>query len=95
MKWQHGTVQWFFESYLLLVGDPDSLAEIESLLHRPTKGRKDFTVNSLRKKKMGKEMRMNILIGDYEVDSVILDLGSDVNILTRQTWKNMGIPTVK
>ena len=33
---------------------------------------------------------MNIQIGDYEVDSVILDLGSDVNILTKQTWKKMG-----
>ena len=43
-------------------------------------------MNSLNKKKMGKEMRMNIQIGDYEVDSVILDLGSDVNILTKQTW---------
>ena len=31
-------------------------------------------MNSLNKKKMGKEMRMNIQIGDYEVDSVILDL---------------------
>ena len=33
---------------------------------------------------------MNIQIGDYEVDSVILDLGSDVNILTKKTWKKMG-----
>ena len=37
-------------------------------------------------------MRMNIQIGDYEVDSVILDLGSDVNILTKQTWQKMGRP---
>ena len=33
---------------------------------------------------------MNIQIGDYEVDLVILDLGSDLNILTKQTWENMG-----
>ena len=37
-------------------------------------------------------MRMNIQIGEYEVDSVILDLGSDVNILTKQTWQLMGKP---
>ena len=37
-------------------------------------------------------MRMNIQIGDYEVDSVILDLGSDVNIPKKQTWKKMGSP---
>ena len=37
---------------------------------------------------------MNIQIGDYEVDSVILDLGSDVNVLTKKTWKLMGKPTL-
>ena len=43
-------------------------------------------MNSLHKKKIGKEMRINIQIGDYEVDSIILDLGYDVNILTKHTW---------
>ena len=47
---------------------------------------KDSVVKSLQKKKKGKNMPMNIQIGDYEVDSVILDLGLDVNILTKQTW---------
>ena len=37
---------------------------------------------------------MNIQIGDYEVDWVILDLGSNVNILTKQTWQLMGKPTL-
>ena len=51
-------------------------------------------MNSLQKRKTCKEMRMNIQIGDYEVDSVILDLGLDVNILTKQTWQLMGNPTL-
>ena len=46
---------------------------------------KDYAVNSLKKRKTVKDMRMNVQIGDYEVDSVILDLGSDVNILTKKT----------
>ena len=37
---------------------------------------------------------MNIQIGDYEVDSVILDLGLDVNILTKKTQQLMGNPTL-
>ena len=37
---------------------------------------------------------MNIQIGDYEVDSVILDLGFDVKILTKKTWQLMGNPTL-
>ena len=55
---------------------------------------KDFAMNSLQKRKIVKEMRTNVEIGDYEVESVILDLGSDVNILTKQTWKLMGKPTL-
>ena len=43
---------------------------------------------------MGKELRMNIQIGDYEVDSVILDLDLNVNILTNSTWKNMEMLTL-
>ena len=74
--------------------DPYSLAEIENFLHHPSKERKDSMVNSLHKKNTGKEMRMNIQIGDYELDSVIMDLGSDVNILTKKTSQKMGRPTL-
>ena len=87
---QDGTLQHFFESFLSLERDPNALAEIENLLHFPSKERKDSAVNSLHKKKTGKEMCMNIQIGDYEVDLLILDPGSNVNILTKQTWKKMG-----
>ena len=37
---------------------------------------------------------MNIQIGDYEIDSLIMGLGSNVNILTKQTWQLMGNPTL-
>ena len=33
---------------------------------------------------------MTAQIGDYDMDYIILDLGSDVNILTRQNWESMG-----
>ena len=39
-----------------------------------------------------KEMRLNAQIGDYDMDEVILDLGSEVNVLTKQTWELMGKP---
>ena len=35
---------------------------------------------------------MNAQIGDYDMDYIILDLGSDVNILMCQTWESMGKP---
>ena len=50
-------------------------------------------VNQVRQKcKTGRELRMNAHIGDYDMDYIILDLGSDVNILMRQTWESMGKP---
>ena len=45
-----------------------------------------------RKCKTGFELRMNSRIGDYDMDYIILDLGSDVNILTHHTWESMGKP---
>ena len=56
----HGTLQHFFESFLSPERDPDTLAEIENLLHHLGKERKESVVNSLHKKKTGKEMHMNI-----------------------------------
>ena len=81
-----------FQSFLSLAKDLDALAEITSLLYWREKGRKDSAVNSLHKKKTEKEMRMNFQIGDYDVDSVIKDMGSNVNILTKKTWEKMGKP---
>ena len=77
-----------------LARDTEALVDIEKLLYHQDKTWKDSAVNSLQKKNTSKEMRMNIQIEDYEVDSVILDLGSDVNILTKQTWQLIGKPTL-
>ena len=37
-------------------------------------------------------MRLTAQVGEFEMDEVILDLGSEVNFLTKQTWEQMGIP---
>ena len=70
---QHGTLHNFFESGLLLERDSNALVELETLLHLLDKTVKNSVVNSLQKRKTSKEMRMNIQIEDYEVNSVILD----------------------
>jgi len=36
------------------------------------------------------KMRLTTLIGKYEMDQVILDLGSDVNGFPKRTWERMG-----
>ena len=40
----------------------------------------------------GREMRLTAQVGEFEMDEVILDLGSEVNVLTKQTWEQMGSP---
>ena len=87
-------MQYFFESCLSLARDTEAGVDIEKLLYHQDKTLKDFMVNSLQKRNISTDMRMNIQIGDYEVDSVILDFGSDVNILTKKTWQLMGNPTL-
>ena len=40
-------------------------------------------------------MHMNAHISAYEMDQVIFDLGSDANVLPKQTWKHMGEPKLE
>jgi len=38
----------------------------------------------------GGEMRLTVQIGEFEMEKIVLDIGSDVNVLTKQTWEAMG-----
>jgi hypothetical protein len=37
---------------------------------------------------------MNANIGDFNMGDIILDLGSEVNVLPKNTWQCMGYPTL-
>jgi len=45
-----------------------------------------------RKRRTNKELHLNVQIGDYDIDYVVLDLGSEVNVMMKQTWALMGKP---
>lgn len=47
------------------------------------------------KKWKGHKMRLTTQIGEYEMDQVILDLGSDANVIPKKTWERMGRPTLQ
>ena len=57
---QHDNLCKFFESCLPLARESDALVKLETLFHLLNKTMKDSTMNSLQKRKTGKEMRMNI-----------------------------------
>ena len=46
-------------------------------------------------KRTGHEMRLIAQNGEYGMDQVILNLGSDANILPKQTWDRMGRPVLQ
>jgi argininosuccinate synthase len=48
----------------------------------------------LRRKRINEEFRFSAQIGEYDVDNVILDLGSDANVLPKKMWELMGKPTL-
>jgi hypothetical protein len=53
------------------------------------------TVNHLHtRRRKSREFRLNDNIGDFNMGDIILDLGSEVNVLPKKTWKFMGEPTL-
>ena len=64
--------------------DKDAIAELQAMIEDiPVEPQPEKKVNQVRKNcKIGNELRMTTQIGDYDMDYIILDLGSDVNILT-------------
>jgi len=45
-----------------------------------------------RKIRTNKELHISTQIRDYNMDYVVLDLGSEVKVMTKQTWALMGKP---
>jgi hypothetical protein len=45
-----------------------------------------------KKIRTNKELHLNSQIGEYDIDYVVLDLGSEFNIMMKQTWALMGKP---
>jgi hypothetical protein len=48
-------------------------------------------INHLRtRRRTSREFRLNANIGDFNMGYIILDLGSEVNVLTKNRWQCMG-----
>jgi hypothetical protein len=45
-------------------------------------------------RRTSREFRLNANIGDFNMVDIILDLGSEVNVLPKKTWQCMGEPTL-
>jgi hypothetical protein len=45
-----------------------------------------------KRRRTNKELHLNSQIGEYDIDYVVLDLGLEVNVMTKKTWALMGKP---
>jgi hypothetical protein len=80
-----------------LIKDERGVQELQNLIRQYEIGRIAPLVNKAvhqvsRKRRTNKELHLNAQIGDYDIDYVVLDLGSKVNVMTKQTWALMGKP---
>jgi hypothetical protein len=60
-------------------------------------GRVDPLLNKVvhqlyKKRRKNKEIHLNAQNGEYDIDYEVLDLESEVNVMTKQTWELMGKP---
>jgi len=80
-----------------IMKDETMLSTLYDMISHYTRGRESHIaqrmVNQvLRRKRTNKEFRFSAQIGEYDVADIILDLGSDVNVLPKKTWELMGKP---
>jgi hypothetical protein len=47
-----------------------------------------------KQKRTGRELKINVELRSYDMDDVMLDLGSDVNILPKKYWELLGKPNL-
>ena len=86
-----GSVQSFLRSCLKLVRNEKSIEEIQCIIDQYQQSSSMSSTqcaihNIMGHTRTGREMRLTAQIGEFEMDEVILDLGSEVNVLTKQTW---------
>ena len=87
----------FLETCMKLMHDNRAVKGLQELITRCTGSGEPRVVQKLGKHTLrtGREMRLMVQIGEYEMDQVILDLGLDANVLPNQTWECMGRPALQ
>jgi hypothetical protein len=92
---QVSTIKDFFQSCIKMLNDPSYVKILQNILEKcsgETKRKPELkTVNHLQtRRRTSKEFRLNANIGDFNMGDIILDLGSEVNVLPKATWQCMG-----
>jgi hypothetical protein len=89
----------FLYTCLKLFQDEKVIQELQNLIRKYELGNIDPLLNRevhqiAKKRRTNKGLHLNAQIGEYDIDYVVLDLGSEVNIMTKKTWALMGKPNL-
>jgi hypothetical protein len=81
----------FLHTCIKLIQDKSIVQELQNLIIQYEKGKIDPLLNREvhqigKKRRTNKELHLNAQIGEYEINYVVHDLGSEVNVMTKQTW---------
>jgi hypothetical protein len=96
---QVSTIKGFLQSCVKVLNDPSSIKILQNILERCSiemEGKlEQNTINHLHtRRRTSREFRLNENIGDFNMGHIILDLGSEVNVLPKKTWQCMGYLTL-
>jgi predicted metal-dependent enzyme (double-stranded beta helix superfamily) len=85
----------FLYTCVKLIQDESAIQEIQNLIRHYELGKTDPLLNRAvhkiaKKRRTNKELHLNSQIGEYDIDYVVLDLGSKFNVMTKKTWALMG-----
>jgi len=87
----------FLETCMKLLRDNKAIQGLQELITRCVRSSEPQVVQKIGRHALhiGREMRLIKQIDEYEMDQVILDLGSNANVLPKQTWEHMGKPALQ
>jgi hypothetical protein len=87
----------FLYTCIKVVQGESIVQELQNLIRQYELGKIDPLLNREvhqigKKRRTNKELHLTSQIGEYEIDYVVLDLGSEVNVMTKKTLALMGKP---
>jgi hypothetical protein len=87
----------FLHTCVNLIQDKGIVQELQDLIKQYELGKIDPLLNRAvhqirKRRRKNKELHLNAQIGEYEIDYVVIDLGLEVNVITKKTCALMGKP---
>lgn len=91
----------FLQTCMKLLQDQNVVKGLQELIDNYTskdnslQGQRTVNKVNQRKKRTSREMWLTVQNCDFKMDQVILNLGSNANVLLKQTWEGMGKPKLQ